>query len=60
VNINTENDKLVLIATKTLDAWDDAYKVIDFLNKNLKDKKVMFGLTKNKEENTMTISIYEV
>ena len=35
------------------------YKVVDFLNKTLKDKKVIFGLTKNIKQGTMTISIYE-
>jgi len=35
------------------------YKVIDFLNKNLKDRKIMFGLTKNSDKNNLTITIYE-
>lgn len=50
--------KLELIATKTLPAHPNLYKVVDFLNKTLKHKKVMFGLTKKEE--TMTISVYEV
>ena len=52
--------KLELIATKTLTTNDELYKIVDFLNKTLKEKKVMFGLTKNTTENTMTISVYEV
>ncbi|WP_227766290.1 YpmA family protein [Zhaonella formicivorans] len=52
--------KLELIATKTLKAHDELYILVDFLNKNLKDHKVMFGLTKNSAEGTMTVSIYEV
>ncbi|GAB4260344.1 YpmA family protein [Thermincola ferriacetica] len=62
-NPNTEKkdkDKLELIAAKSFDEYDQMYKVIDFLNKTLKHKKVMFGLTKNTEKKTMTISIYEV
>lgn len=55
-----ENEKLILIATKTLTANPDLIYVVDFLNKNLKHKKVMFGLTLNKEEKKMTLSIYEV
>lgn len=55
-----ERDKLELIATKTLPANEDMYKIIDFLNKTLKEKRVMFGLTLNRTDNTMTISVYEV
>jgi hypothetical protein len=51
--------KLELISTKTFKSYDDMYKVVDFLNKTLKDKKVIFGLTKNINQGTMTISIYE-
>ncbi|NLW92826.1 MAG: DUF4264 family protein, partial [Syntrophomonadaceae bacterium] len=32
----------------------------DFLNKSLKDKSVMFGLTKDKEKNEMTLTIYDI
>lgn len=52
-------DKLVLIAHKTFTAHNEMYKIVDFLNKSLKEKKVMFGLTKTGEDK-MTISIYEV
>lgn len=55
-----ERDKLELIATKILPANEDMYKIVDFLNKTLKEKRVMFGLTLNRTENTMTISVYEV
>lgn len=51
--------KLELIATKTFKPYDDMYKVVDFLNKNLKDKQVMFGLTRNNETGSLSISIYE-
>ncbi len=54
-----ESGKLELIAFKSFSMYEDMYKVIDFLNKNLKDKKIMFGLTKNNEENNLTITIYE-
>ncbi len=52
--------KLELIATKSFAPYAEMYKVIDFLNKSLKHKKVMFGLTKDPEKGTMTISIYEI
>lgn len=53
-------DKLELIAVKHFEPYEDMYKVIDFFNKNLKDKKVMFGLTKDKKTGKMNISIYEI
>nr|PZN10226.1 MAG: DUF4264 domain-containing protein [Caldicoprobacter oshimai] len=37
----------------------ELYKIVDFLNKNLKDRGLIFGLSK-KDEETMRISIYEV
>jgi hypothetical protein len=57
---NTETGKLELIATKSFKTYDEMYKIVDFLNKILKDKKVIFGLTKDKNSETMTISIYEI
>lgn len=54
------NDKLELIATKRFKSYEEMYKVVDFLNKNLKHKRVMFGLTKDTKDNSMCISIYEV
>ena len=53
-----KSGKIELIATQKLKASPDLYKVVDFLNKNLKDRSLMFGLTK--KEDTMTISVYEV
>lgn len=52
-------DKLELISSKTFKPYEEMYKVVDYLNKNLKHKKVMFGLTKNSEDGSMTITIYE-
>ena len=57
---NTETGKLELIAAKNFKTYDEMYKVVDFLNKILKDKKVIFGLTKDRNSDTMTISIYEI
>ncbi|OPX81047.1 MAG: hypothetical protein A4E52_02262 [Pelotomaculum sp. PtaB.Bin013] len=51
--------KLELIAVKSFKACDDMYKIIDFLNKTLKNKHVIFGLTKDAAKDTMKISIYE-
>jgi uncharacterized FlaG/YvyC family protein len=50
--------RLELIATCKVQTNAELYKVIDFLNKNLKNYHVMFGLTKKDQK--MIISIYEV
>lgn len=50
--------KLELMATLKLKNNDEFYRVVDFLNRNLKNYNVMFGMTKNGEE--VTFSIYEV
>ena len=50
--------KIELIATQRLSVNSELYKVVDFLNKNLKDHRLMFGLTK--KEDAMVISVYEV
>lgn len=57
-NSTDRQGKIELIATQRVGVNGELYKVIDFLNKNLKDHKLMFGLTK--KEDTMIISVYEV
>lgn len=47
-----------LIAKKDFNEYQEMYKVVDFLNKNLKSEGIIFGLTKNNESNT--ISIYKI
>lgn len=59
-NEHIEEGKLELIATKSFKSYDEMYKVVDFLNKTLKDKKIIFGLTKEKTNDTMSISVYEI
>jgi hypothetical protein len=56
---NEEEGKLELIAVKSFKAHDELIYVIDFLNKSLKNKKILFGLTKNYEKDEMTVNIYE-
>ncbi len=58
-NENSTTGKLELIAVKTFQNYNDMYKVVNFLNNTLKDKKLIFGLTKDSANNTVTISIYE-
>ncbi len=52
-------EKLEPVATRTFNHYDEMYKVVDFLNKTLKHKKLMFGLSKN-GDGSMTITIYEI
>ena len=55
-----DSGKLELIAFKSFSANDELVYVVDFLNKSLKDKKIMFGLTKDKKTSQMTINIYDI
>ena len=57
-NTTDRPGKIELIATQRFSVNGELYKVVDFLNKNLKNHGLMFGLTK--KEDTMVISVYEV
>lgn len=57
--MSEDKGKLEIIAFKSFPVNPDLVHIIDFLNKSLKDKGIMFGLTKDKEKNEMTINIYE-
>jgi len=57
-NSSDRQGKIELIATQRIGVNGELYKVVDFLNKNLKDHGLMFGLTK--KDDKMVISIYEV
>ncbi|NLO81569.1 MAG: DUF4264 family protein [Clostridiales bacterium] len=46
-------------AVLKIKAFPDLYKIVDFLNKNLKDKGLIFGLSKKNNE-IMCITIYEI
>ena len=49
-------DKLELKAKIEVQSNFELYKVVDFLNKNLKENNLIFGLTKKSDK--MVISIY--
>ncbi|MBC7076590.1 MAG: YpmA family protein [Syntrophomonadaceae bacterium] len=53
------SEKIELIASKRFSADSALVHVVNFLNKTLKHKKIMFGLVKDKENNEMIINIYE-
>ena len=57
-NPTDRQGKIELIARQRVGVNGELYKVVDFLNKNLKDHRLMFGLTK--KDDTMVISVYEV
>ncbi|MCL1917229.1 MAG: YpmA family protein [Peptococcaceae bacterium] len=47
-----------LIGAQKFEAYDNMYKIVDFLNRNLRKHNLMFGLSK--EQDAMTMTIYEV
>ncbi|AET68835.1 hypothetical protein Desor_3337 [Desulfosporosinus orientis DSM 765] len=58
INPSDRPGKIELIASQRVSINGELYKVVDFLNKNLKEYRLMFGLTK--KEDKMVISVYEV
>ncbi|MGI5873220.1 MAG: YpmA family protein [Bacillota bacterium] len=56
-----QEERLNMIAQKNFARRDDMYEIVDFLNKNLKEYGLMFGLKIDDEQkDKMTIKIYEV
>jgi len=55
-----KESKLELLAAGSFPDNPDLVYVVDFLNRSLKKKNVLFGIKKNKESNEMVINIYEV
>lgn len=52
-------NQLMVIATHLCTPSDDFYQVVDFLNRNLKDKEVIFGLSKSPDEDgKMLLTLY--
>jgi hypothetical protein len=52
-----DGGKLELVGTLKLNQNDELYRLVDFLNRNLKQYNLMFGLSKKGEE--MVFSLYE-
>ncbi len=48
----------MVIAAKEVEGSPDLYVLIDFLNRTLKDKNVIFGLAKAAEAGKFTVTIY--
>lgn len=53
-----DTTNIVTLATHTIDDPQDLYMVVDFLNRTLKDRGLVFGLSKG-EEDTLQIAVYE-
>lgn len=51
-------DKLQVIANKEFTSYDEMYKVVDFLNKNLKDLNLIIGLSEKAGKQTINIYKY--
>lgn len=50
---------LHVVASIDLKATEDLYVLVDFLNRNLKDKEIIFGLSKSHEEGQYTVTLYK-
>lgn len=48
-------DKLELIAAKEFTYYDEMYKVVDFLNKNLSEHDLVFGITERDDKHIINI-----
>lgn len=50
---------MMVIGTHVCTKVDDLYLLVDFLNRNLRDKEVIFGLSKHPEyDDKMLITLY--
>lgn len=53
------DDKLLVMATHHCTKTDDLYQLVDFLNRNLKDRDVIFGLSLDKDNDSkMLLTLY--
>lgn len=59
INSPKDESKLEIIASRAFPYYEEMYQIIDFLNKNLKEKGVMLGLRKEKTTDRLNISIYD-
>ncbi|MGI5902017.1 MAG: YpmA family protein [Desulfitobacteriia bacterium] len=57
-NANDKQGQLHLIASQRFAPDSQMYKIVDFLNRSLRNRNLLFGLTKS--EDGMNISVYEV
>lgn len=56
---NTMEPKITVLSTVKIERSPDLYKIVDSLNRTLKEQDLMFGLARDeKEENKMIFTIY--
>jgi len=48
-------DKLLTLASISINDFDELYRIVDLLNRTLKDRGILFGMAKGKEGITLTI-----
>ncbi len=48
-------DKLKTLASLSINEFDELYRLVDLLNRTVKDRGLLFGLAKGKEGITFTI-----
>ena len=53
-----DNKKLQLLAAKEVEYNEELYVLVDFLNRSLKEKGLVFGLTREGEDKAI-IKIYK-
>lgn len=51
----TNHTEFSLLASKQFKECEDMYKIVDFLNKNLKKEGLVFGLTRKNELGVISI-----
>ena len=49
------HDDLNIIGVMEFNEYEEMYKIVDFLNKNLKDRGLIFGLTKENGKDKLLI-----
>lgn len=57
--VKPDPGKLELIASHSLGSNEELVRLVDFLNKSLKNRQLLFGITRDKDRKLMTINVYE-
>ncbi|MGE5575693.1 MAG: DUF4264 family protein [Syntrophothermus sp.] len=52
--------RIEVLGTESFAVSGDAHLLVTFLNKILKDKNLIFGMTRSGEDGRITLTIYEV
>jgi len=55
-----DTTKLVTLASEPFEDPSSLYYVVDFMNRSLRDKGFVVGLSKSEEDGMLQINVYEV